>query len=651
MTLFEFLEGKKRTREAAEGMFPDVYQGQVYGGIQTAYDQDGTRRDFHAMPKEQYSIDQLNAAMDAKASRSAVKEQVFDYVLKQTGDLVYATQAANVAEFFPITGTAIGGQEGAIAAQEVIPYLQEGDYKSAAIEGLNAALGLGDVALTSFPVVGAGWKAARNIAPNLTADAVGVSRGILTGDADMLREVFQRSGTPQSVGAAKVSSLLNNSYVRDGEEIADYLEGITSAKEVVTGESEPPMSKITGVGSKQPVALRQHKSAGLLTGETVAPTARSIDFLEGRDVHAIVGDQSGRHDILSVQDYAFDEPVRSMAGFEYIDIPNQGYAGALSATTSKFNEAKDSVDPYYMSLLMGEKSSDFSMHEGVVFGNMVKKAAFDKKDIPFIDDKIRNIGMPKTFKLTDKDGNVVYNKNGDPKTKTITTYPFKDFKSVSDPDAILNYIQELPSGTHRSYFLKGLDKAKLQQRGMPNVHDARLAVADWNQLGMDWGTVGYRGFTPDLDKGVISTTPDMSTTYQAGVDKVGGSDTFLENSRGIPANLLFSDLSEAKRAKGTGGGLMMNSADYKSFESSPKVARQRIRPINIDTVNSFMEIEKRFGREASLKFAQKVLSEGKVTAKLIEQARKLNAPTWLIAAMIPMVGMHKGDQHEHHNVH
>ena len=68
------------------------------------------------------------------------------------------------------------------------------------------------------------------------------------------------------------------------------------------------------------------------------------------------------------------------------------------------------------------------------------------------------------------------------------------------------------------------------------------------------------------------------------------------------------------------------------------------------TLFDFLEGKKRT-REAALKFAQKVLSEGRVTAKLIEQARKLNAPTWLIAAMIPRVGMHKGDQNEHHNVH
>ena len=198
------------------------------------------------------------------------------------------------------------------------------------------------------------------------------------------------------------------------------------------------------------------------------------------------------------------------------------------------------------------------------------------------------------------------------------------------------YIAGLPSGGLRGEFLKGLDKGKYQKWGLPKVSDARLAVPDTNQLGMDWGTMGMRGFVPDVEKGIFSTTPDMSTTYQAAYDKVGDADTYLANSRGIPANLLMADLSEAQRLKSDGarGGLLMDSAIYKQLEMSPKVAKQKIEPINVDTVNTFLEVERTQGRDVAYAFAQKVLSGGKVTNALIKQARKMNAPQWVIAAMV-----------------
>ena len=211
----------------------------------------------------------------------------------------------------------------------------------------------------------------------------------------------------------------------------------------------------------------------------------------------------------------------------------------------------------------------------------------------------------------------------------------------------------LPTGTQRAYFLKGLDKANLFKLGLPKVQDARLAVADSAQLGMDWGTSGYRLFRPDIERGLIETTPEMHTTYDTGVGKVGPSMSLLgrtveegansDPSRGIPANLLFSDLSEAQRAKGTGGGLLMSSPDYKVYEGSTARAVQKVEPVNVDTVNTFLEVEKTQGRDRAYQFAQKVLSAGKVTNELIKQAKKMNAPTWVVALMVSQQAM-QGDE-------
>ena len=444
-----------------------------------------------------------------------------------------------------------------------------------------------------------------------------IARGVGTQVIDTLSDSF---------GALK--NVLN--YNRDGAQIADQITDIPSAREVSGLSFIPEAGATTGVGSLQPRILREHQSEGFLSDETVPPEQITIGDLKGKTLMSIVGDPTGRHIVTGVGGEDLPEPVASMAGFQYIDVPGQGYAGASGPTSSKLNEARNTENPYYTSVLMGEQSGDFAMHTGEVFGQMFKNAPIAKKDITKIDEFIRNLGMPVKVKQTMPDGTV--------KNVGKTIKAFTDFPSVADPDAMLNYIRNLPTGTHRAYFLKGLDKAGLQKMGVPRVGDARLAVADPAQIGMDWGTTGYRGFVPDLEKGALPTTRENSTTYDTGVDKVGQSQSFIEEGRGIPANLLYSDLSAQRREAGTGGGLVMNSADYKVYESSPTKAKQPVTDKVIEIVSTFTELERRGGRRAALQYAQQLLSEGKITGQMIEAARKANAPAWMIAAMAPSLG-------------
>jgi hypothetical protein len=427
-------------------------------------------------------------------------------------------------------------------------------------------------------------------------------------------------------------------YSRSGEEIAGRLADVPSAKSVAGVEDKGFGAGFTNL--KQKDVLTSHQSTGYLSDEIVPPQVQtSIAPLLGRDVLAIVGDPTGRHTVTGVGGDMLPEAVDSKAGFQYIDVPGQGYAGAQSATSSKANEAMESQDPYYMSFLMGEQSGDFSRHQGNIFGQMFNNAPISASDVPKVNEAIRGIGVPKTVPVRGPDGNFVYKKDGTKKTKSITVYPFTDFDTVAKPNAVLDYINDMPTGTMRAGFLKGMDKSGLQKMGVPKVSDARIAAADERQIGMDWGTVGYRGFTPDLDRGLYPTTSVESTTYDTGIGKVGEADTFIEGSQGIPANLFYRDKAEGMREKGTGGGLLMNPADYKGYEGSPKKAKQRIDEMAVETIDTFLEIERRQGRQAALQYAGSLLSGGKITSDLIKAARKANAPTWMLAAMAPATGL------------
>jgi hypothetical protein len=445
--------------------------------------------------------------------------------------------------------------------------------------------------------------------------------------SDLAGEAVDALGN--KIGA--LSNLLN--YFRDGSKIASELSDIPSAREVAGLSSIPEAGAFSNIKSEQANLLREHQSQGVLSNETVPPEQITIGDLKGRTLMSIVGDPTGRHTVTSVQGRNLREPVDSMAGFQYIDVPGQGYAGAEGATSSKLNEALRTEDPYYTSVMMAEKSGDFAMHTGELFGQMLRNQGnmpLDKKDIPKIDEAIRGMGMPIKVKVKNPDGTE--------KMVGRTIYPFQSFTTVADPNSVLDFLKTLPTGTLRAAFLKGMDKAGLQKMGVPSVGQTRLALADAEQIGMDWGTTGYRGFVPDLDKGSFPTTAQNSTTYDTGVDKIGPSQSFLDGSRGIPANLLYRDNAALRREARTGGNLVMNSADYKVLESSPKKAKQLVDDQLIDIVSTFTELERRGGRRASLQYAKELLSSGKITAQMIDAARKANIPSWMLAAMVPSLG-------------
>jgi hypothetical protein len=499
-----------------------------------------------------------------------------------------------IAEATPIIGDAM-------AAKEIYDELQkpEPDLGYVAVLGGAALLGLipliGDAASPAIKKVGKGLL---DMADRIEVDPNAL--GSLGGNVRLKPKID--TGKP---------------YEMSGEKIADELEKTPTAFNFLNPNQALPVgAKYTNIKSQQPSVLRNHTSAGLLSADAVEPELKSFSDLVGRNVMSIVGDQTDRKTVTHVNDLRLPEPVKSMAGFRYMDVPNQGYAGATEATSSKLNEAIKRKDPYMMSVMMGEVSGDFAQHQGDVYGQMWKQKqsgnnAIIGESASKINEHIKNMGVPKLIPVRDVNGNILKKADGSNVTKSITTRPFEDMNiDIEDPDAIYNAINSLPTGSQRSHFLKGMDKKGLIDIGAPSVSDARLAVADANQIGMDWGTVGYRGFTPDLEKGAFPTTIDNSTTYNTGYDKIGKAETFLDGSRGIPANLVFQKTAAQLRKKGSGGGLLMTSPNYKVLESSPKRAVQLIDNEIADTVETFLLIEKSQGREQALDFANKILSGG-----------------------------------------
>jgi hypothetical protein len=499
-----------------------------------------------------------------------------------------------VAEATPIIGDAM-------AAKEVYDELQKPDPNYAMVAALGGAALVG-------------------LVPGL-GDAM--AAGIKKGARGLLDTAKRIEVDPNALGMSggnirlKPKPDTGEIYNLSGEDIANKLKDSPSAFNYLNPNQAAPVgAKYTNITSQKPTALKQHTSSGLLASDAIQPEISSISDLVGKNVMSIVGDQTDRKTVTHVNDLRLPTPVKSMAGFRYMDIPGQGYAGALEATNSKINQAMKLENPYMLSAMMGEVSGDFAQHQGDVYGQMFKQkqlsnSAIIGENAKKINEHIKNMGVPKLVPVRDVDGNILKKADGSNVTKSITTRPFMDMNiDIENPDAIYDAINSLPTGSQRSHFLKGMDKKGLIDLGAPAVHDARLAVADANQIGMDWGTVGYRGFTPDLEKGVFPTTMENSTTYNSGYDKIGNAQTFLEGSRGIPANLIYRDTGAQLRKKGTGGGLLMTSPNYKVLESSPKRAVQLIDDQIAEVGDTFLEIERTKGRTEALEYANKILSGG-----------------------------------------
>lgn len=440
-------------------------------------------------------------------------------------------------------------------------------------------------------------------------------------------------------GAAPADLAPQRPYEMSGEEIAARLEDVPTAAEVAGREVLPAGANFSALKGQRSTILPQHSSAGFLSNETTPPVQADWQSLAGRTLFGLVGDPTARKTVTRLGEQELINPVVSQAGFEFPDIEDWGWASAQGAMASKFNAANAAENPYFVSLNMAEKSGDFADHTGLLVGEAFRVAPIASRNVAEIDDAIRNIGVSVTEPVLRADGTPELTAKGNPKTRSSTIRPFADFQSVADPDYVAEYIASLPTGTLRAGFVKGLDKKNLQDMGVPNAGDIRLALANPDMIGRDWLTAGYRGFEPDIEAGLMPTTPDIHRTYDTMIRKLGQAQTFDQGGRGVPANLLFRDLSEAQRAKGTGGGLIPTSADYKVYESSPYRGQQFMDDQAVELVSTFTEIENRFGRRAALQYANELLSGGKITGQMIEAARRANAPSWMLAALAPTAGL------------
>lgn len=399
MNLFDVIGGLTRDeeraiREEAAATFPDVLMTE-YGGIDTVYTPDGQRLDYHSMPKNVYSAADLQKAIDVNASRSAIREGIFDAVLGQTGNLAVASDAAQSADFVPALGTAIALEEANIARQEVVPYIQEGDYKSATIEGINAGLGLGEAILTAAPIVGP-------VARNVTSAGRNVLRNRrLPNQTYFTHEAVPYAGigrdvTERYVGSDAKPHMANVSNMSD-EELIDftlarsYVDANTGTDRLLAevleedqlrptltgrgvyegpdGLEENPVSVARAVDVDPSVAQATESVRGLLDAQGATP----FTTLKGDDMPVLFvphAENAGTKE-------AMDELKKAGADFGVTDVMDVGdgyiltnFEGGTVNTSTKARRAigkKTKTDP-----ISTTTSGGYPSYEGALEGGLFR---------------------------------------------------------------------------------------------------------------------------------------------------------------------------------------------------------------------------------------------------------------------------------------
>jgi len=123
----------------------------------------GRNRGRTVEPGYKYSDDVLQAALDAASTDNSIMSEIFNQTLEATGNPDLATAAAEVANYTPGVGTAIGFEDAYDAAANIPDAYRAGDYGAVAQNAGGAALGVLDAALTFLPFAKPLLKRARNI--------------------------------------------------------------------------------------------------------------------------------------------------------------------------------------------------------------------------------------------------------------------------------------------------------------------------------------------------------------------------------------------------------------------------------------------------------------------------------------------------------
>ena len=407
-------------------------------------------------------------------------------------------------DFTPIIGDIKGGYETVQMIQEELDRENPNYYLIGALGGLGAVgtiVGLvpavGDVAQKAIM---SGARMAAEKSGQLAGEITGTARAVRDGDLDFIRGRGTVEDT-QDLSASRVikGSDYFNAPRGDGGRAKD--DALFTPFSLNAKQKEAPYNW----------RVESEELGNLNSSKLITPSDN-----EGFMTYFVAGDRTaGDINVKKLGDLTLKRPVMMNAGPEYMDTgevwaSHKGVMNPKDKVLQEANNKKEDIKLAYAP--MGERSGDFSKHQGELFSEYMYSADISPETIRAIDDEfakiVENFSSKKLAKVNKarakKDLPPLPNAQNLP-LPSVGSEAFRDWFSTQSAEQI------------RKPFMQRVDNADIKAlEGAPDVGYIRFASTNPDLIDAESFSTGYRFGTPDLQKGLMEADhPSYDTKYTA----------------------------------------------------------------------------------------------------------------------------------------
>ena len=530
---------------------------------------------------------------EAESKKYAEQFQLPEITWKDVGNVAL--------DFTPIIGDIKGGYETVAMIGEELNKENPNYYLIGAMGGLGAIgtiLGLvpgaGDAAQKAIME---GTRMMAEKSGQLTADAIGAARAVRDGDLEFL---LARGTDTESVGAARV--------VKGSDYFNAPREGRGRAKD------EALFTPFSG-NVKQKEAPYNWRVESEELGNNTKPTLITPSDNEGFMSYFVAGDRTaGDTNVKKLGDLTLKRPVTMNAGPEYMDTGEvwASHSNVLKPKDKVLQKASASGEKIKLAYTpMGERSGDFSKHQGELFSEVMYSSDMPSETIKRLDDEFAKI-------VQSFDSGKLSKANKKRAEKGLP--PLPDAQKLPMPsvgsEAFREWFSTQSAEQIRKPFMQRVDKSDLKGlEGTPDVGYIRFAATNPDLIESESFSTGYRFGTPDLERGLVSADhPSYDTKYSAArgstSETYGAEIPWIIGAR----DTALPRLTEAAK----NGGYRIGSneppraytlpSDQRVFTMNPNT-KQPMDSLYVEQASKFLELQNELGQAQANDYAQGLLME------------------------------------------
>ena len=515
-----------------------------------------------------------------------------------------AAQLGSLAlDFTPIIGDIKGGYETVQMIQKELDRENPNYYLIGALGGLGAVgtiVGLvpavGDAAQKAIM---SGARMAAEKSGELAGELTGTARAVRDGDLDFIRGRGTVEDT-QDLSASRVikGSDYFNAPRGDGGRAKD--DALFTPFSLNAKQKEAPYNW----------RVESEELGNLNSSKLITPSDN-----EGFMTYFVAGDRTaGDINVKKLGDLTLKRSVMMNAGPEYMDTGEvwASHKGVMNPKDKVLQEANNNKEDIKLAYApMGERSGDFSKHQGELFSEYMYSADMPPETIRAIDDEfakiVENFSSKKLAKVNKarakKDLPPLPNAQNLP-LPSVGSEAFRDWFSTQSAEQI------------RKPFMQRVDNADIKAlEGAPDVGYIRFASTNPDLIDAESFSTGYRFGTPDLQKGLMEADhPSYDTKYTAAQGT--GSETYGTDIPWIigARDTALPRLKDAALKDGyrIGSNTPLRTytlpSDQRVFTMNPNT-KQPMDSLYVEQASKFIELQNEVGQKQANDYVEGLLMD------------------------------------------